>query len=110
MGVQRMKSKFKKLVVFLMVFIMILGTGIGSYAQGLAAETPELVKPPLEGEDIVQVPVVTDPTEVSYEIQYLILDTEEEVPGLELLEGIGEVGEIIDIPYPGVEGYDVADG
>ncbi|MGB4313342.1 MAG: VWA domain-containing protein, partial [Natronincolaceae bacterium] len=201
-----MRGKSKKYVVFLMIFVMILGTSIGSYAQSSAAETqsdgvispgdngtsqeisnnldeelpsvegeeiligsedpiesgdpiesedpvesekpaeseepteseepaeseelteseedgqnttigeaaddetPELEKPLPEGEDTVQMPTVTDPTEVSYEIQYLILDTGEKVPGLELLEGIGEVGEVIGIPYPEVEGYDVADG
>ena len=34
-----MRGKFKKRVVFLMVFVMILGACASSYAQGLAAET-----------------------------------------------------------------------
>ena len=52
----------------------------------------------LEGQE--EVVVEEEAETLKYSIEYLLKDTEEPVPGLDVFTGEGKVGDVITIPYP----------
>ena len=120
-----MTGRYKKPIAFLIVFMMILSANIGSYATiiervggpGDTASLEELEVSPTsdlledEDEEILEDEKEPEGEELAegelleYSIEYLIKDTGEAVPGLDVFLGEGQLDELIEINHPELEGY-----
>ena len=117
-----MKGKLKKSIAFLMVLVMIFNVGIAAFADETILSNLNQTQGDSSGEgkqttvidavygghpggpaNPIQQPVI----QKVYEIKYLLKETDEPIPGLDVVTGSGDVGSTIEITHPEVEGYQV---
>ncbi|MDD3853468.1 MAG: VWA domain-containing protein, partial [Syntrophomonadaceae bacterium] len=103
-----MKRRGRKYLAIITVLMFLVSFFPG---YSLAEESGDLLPPESELQQSEQI-VPDEPSAVeqqTYEIQYLLNDSDGPVPGLESIRGLADVGTTVTVSHPETEGYQVID-
>ncbi len=93
---EEMKRKGRKYLALVTALILLFSVFPGySFAE--------------EADEQIQLSENTGPEQQVYEIQYLLQDTDEPVPGLGPITAYADVGTTVTVSHPAAEGYQVLD-